>query len=132
MLDQVGAGQRGLAGVAAQVADGDGAGGELVVADDDRERAPERSAAFIWAFIEPAPLAGERSIGRDAGPAQLEASGRGLTSPPVTSTTNTSTPRRGRREHALRVAASAGPARCPVPKPMPGVGGPPSDSTRPS
>ena len=85
-----------------QVADGDGAVCGLLLADDQRERArrtgrPASSATFMRAAVEGA-------VGADAGGAQLGVSVERVRRRPATSTTNTSTRRRGRREHALGVA----------------------------
>ena len=70
-----------------------------------RTRAPERSAAFIWAFIDrPSKARSARSPARRSSAVRSRAA-----SPPVTSTTNTSSVDAGRGEHALGVAGQQHP-----------------------
>ena len=88
--------------------------------------APERSAAFIWAFIERPSKA--RSADR---PASRSASVRSRAwRPPVTSTTKTSSAGSGvgKASSASRWSRTRS---MPEPNPMPGVSGPPSASARP-
>ena len=91
-------------------------------------RAPERPAAFICDFIDRPSKA--RSV-REPGQAQLVRRGRGRSAPSVASTTNTSSVEAGAANTPSASQASSM-RSMPEPNPMPGVGGPPSCSTRPS
>ena len=90
-------------------------------------RAPERPAAFIWDFMERPSKA--RSVRMPAVRSSWARSRAAL--PSVVSTTNTSSMLSGAGKTPSASQASSM-RSMPEPKPMPGVGGPPSCSTSPS
>ena len=89
--------------------------------------APERSASFIWAFIDRPPKA--RSA---PSPARRSRSHSFVAAvPPATSTTNTSTAAGGGPK-APSASQASSTRSTPSAKPIPPAGGPPRSSTSPS
>ena len=121
-----------LAVPVAQVAHDDVARLDLVGADDQDESGagPVGRLHLRLHRARRAGLGLEGAVGAQPGARSSSVRSR-APSPPAMSTTNTSSARSGapNTPSASQVASTRS---MPEPKPMPGVGGPPSDSTRPS